>query len=129
MDAGRTVIQLDETFAAWRWTRAYVENAARAIALAATDERAAGRVYNVGDAEALTYADWIRAIGRAAGWPGKVVPVPSDQLPTERRPPSGDYDQHLVADTTRIREELGYRETVSLEEGLRRTVAWERAQM
>ncbi len=36
-------------------------------------------------------------------------------------------DQHLVADTTRIREELGYGELVSQDEALRRTIAWERA--
>ena len=36
-------------------------------------------------------------------------------------------DQDLVTDSTRIRAELGYTETISLGEGLMRTVAWERA--
>lgn len=125
MDGGRPEILLDERLARWRWTRAYVENGAAAIALAVTDERAAGRVYNVGD-DALTYAGWVRAIGDAAGWHGEVRAMPSDSLPASLRPPPGDYDQHLVADTTRIRQELGYREVVSLEEGLRRAVEWER---
>jgi hypothetical protein len=35
--------------------------------------------------------------------------------------------QHLVADTTRIRSELGYREPVTREEAIRRSVAWQRA--
>lgn len=126
MDDGRPAILVDETLAAWRWTRSYVENAARAIAVAATDERAAGRIYNVGD-HTMSYADWLRAIGRAAGWEGQVMVLPRERLPRHLRPPPGDYTQHLVADTTRIRSELGYDESVSLEEGLRRTIAWERA--
>lgn len=36
-----------------------------AEALAVADGRGAGRVYNVGEAEALTEAEWIREIGRA----------------------------------------------------------------
>jgi len=127
MDDGRPAILLEETFARWRWSRAYVENVAHAVALAATDERAAGRVYNIGEVEALSYADWLRAIGRAAGWTGEVVVVPDGRLPSRLRPPDGDYHQHLVADTTRIRDELGYVEPVPRDEALRRTIVWERA--
>ncbi len=125
MDGGRPEILLDERLARWRWTRAYVENAASAIVLAVTDGRAAGRIYNVGD-DALTYVGWVRAIGDAAGWSGEIRTAPPERLPASLRPPPGDYDQHLVADTTRIRRELGYREVVSREDGLRRAVAWER---
>ena len=110
MDGGRPEIAIDERLARWRWTRAYVENVAEAIALAVTDGRAAGRVYNAGDEDALSYAEWVRAIGRAAGWPGEVVTLPAERLPRALQPPPGDYDQHLVADSTRIRRELGYRE-------------------
>jgi hypothetical protein len=38
-----------------------------------------------------------------------------------------DPTQHWVADTGRIRHELGYGEPVSRDEALRRTIAWERA--
>jgi nucleoside-diphosphate-sugar epimerase len=38
----------------------YVENAAEAIALAATDERAANRIYNIEDAEAPTELEWVK---------------------------------------------------------------------
>jgi nucleoside-diphosphate-sugar epimerase len=126
MDDGRPAILIDERLARWRWTRAYVENAAAAIALAATAERAAGRAYNAGD-DALSYADWMRAIGRAAGWTGEVIAVPSDRLPKHLRPPPADYEQDLVTDSTRIRRELGYEDIVSPDEGLRRAIEWERA--
>jgi dTDP-D-glucose 4,6-dehydratase len=36
-------------------------------------------------------------------------------------------EQDIVVDTSRIREELGYQERVELEEALRSTVSWERA--
>ena len=39
----------------------------------------------------------------------------------------GNLDQHWVVDTTRIREELGYREPVAQAEAIRRTIAWDRA--
>lgn len=126
MDDGRPAILMGEGQAAWRWTKGYVENVALAVVLAVTDERAAGRVYNVGEQETLTWAEWVQAIGRAAGWDGEVVAVPRERLPSHLVP-DDNTDQQLIVDSTRIREELGYREHIRYEEGLRRTIAWERA--
>jgi nucleoside-diphosphate-sugar epimerase len=125
MDDGRRAILLNEARAPWRWTRGYVEDVADAVALAATDARAGGRIYNVGEPDALTEAQWVGAVGRAAGWRGDVVALRRDCLPG----PHEDlhFDQHLVMDTTRIRTELGYLEHLTREDGLQRTVAWERA--
>ncbi|HYB01642.1 MAG TPA: hypothetical protein VED37_15595, partial [Ktedonobacteraceae bacterium] len=36
-------------------------------------------------------------------------------------------EQDIVVDSSRIRKELGYRERIDVEEALRRTIAWERA--
>jgi nucleoside-diphosphate-sugar epimerase len=108
MDDHRPIILLDEQIAQWRWTRGYVENMAAAIALAVTDERAAGRIYNVGEEQALTEADWVRAIGRVAGWRGDVVVVPRNRLPlTLRWWGDAAMAQDWLLDTTRIRAELG----------------------
>jgi nucleoside-diphosphate-sugar epimerase len=126
MDDGRPAILMGEGQAAWRWTKGYVENLALAVVRAVTDERAAGRIYNVGEQETLTWAEWVRAIGRAAGWGGEVVVVPRDRLP-EHLVPDDNTEQQMIADSTRIRQELGYRETVGQDEALRRTIAWERA--
>jgi nucleoside-diphosphate-sugar epimerase len=122
MDDGRPAILLDEAMAGWRCTRGYVEDVAAAIALAATDPRAAGCAYNVGEAVALPEADWVRLIGKAAGWEGEVVAVPGGGMPV-----LGNMAQDLVTDTGRIRQELGYREEVPPAEALRRAVEWERA--
>ena len=59
MDDRRSVILLEEVSAHWRWTRGYVENVAFAIALAVTDKRAAGRIYNVGEPKALSMQEWV----------------------------------------------------------------------
>lgn len=126
MDDGRPAILLEQGLARWRWTRGYVENVATAIALAVTDERASGQVYNVGEAEALSTADWVRRIGAAAGWGGQVVVVPGERVPDHLRP-GIHTGHHLVTASARIRAELGYRESVPQGEALRRTVAWERA--
>ena len=126
MDDGRPFILLGSEEARWRQTHGYVENVADAVALAATDARAAGRIFNVGEEGARSRAEWVREIGRAAGWDGEVVAVPEGLLPEHlRSPASFDYD--LVADTGRIRKELGYEERVPRDEALLKTVAWERA--
>lgn len=126
MDDGRQAIIVQEDMAAWRWSRGYVENMAEAIALSVDNDAAAGRVYNVADGDALSTAEWIKAIGVAAGWQGKVVNVPVNDLP-EGMQSHADAEQHLVVDTSRIRSELGYKDVASIDEALARSVAWERA--
>ena len=121
MDDKRPAILLNSEVAGFRFSRAYVENVATAVALATTDERAAGRIYNVAEPEAFPEAEWVRTLGRAVGWTGVVAAVPSDLMPE-----GDDVRQDWVVDTYRIRHELGYCEPVSREEGLRRTIEWER---
>ena len=81
MDDGRPAILLGEGMASWRWTHGYVEDVALAIALAVSDERAAGRVYNVGEPDPPSWAEWVGEIGRAAGWDGEEAIVPENLLP------------------------------------------------
>jgi len=122
---GRRAILLSTGFAGFRSSRTHVDNAAHAVALVATDDRAAGRVYNVGEPEALPFSDWATLIGKQMSWGGQLVIRNSDELPAHLKDERPDmWEHHLVADTSRIRRELGYREAVSREEGLRRTLAW-----
>jgi nucleoside-diphosphate-sugar epimerase len=125
MDDGRPAILMDEDLAAWRWTRGYVDDVAAAIAIAVTQDRAAGRIYNAGESDALPMAGWVEAIGRAAGWGGRVAVVPRDALPAALASPA-DMRHHLIADTHRLRGELGFAESLPREEALARTIAWER---
>ena len=126
MDDRREKIILEETRARWLWTRGYVENVADAIALAVTDERAANRVYNVGERDAISEADWVRSIGQAANWRGEVVALQRERLPAHLLAPYR-FEHHMRCDTSRIRRELNYSERVPREEGMRRTIDWERS--
>jgi nucleoside-diphosphate-sugar epimerase len=116
--ASGSELRLNAAEAAWRCTRGYVEDVAWAIRLAALDGRAAGQIFNVGEPEALTELEWVRAIAAAAEWAGRVVSDSAEppSFPTEWRVP-------LVVDTGHIREVLGYQEPIGREEGLRRTTA------
>ena len=126
IDDGRPALLLDERMAQWRATRGYVDNVAAAIVRAASDEKAAGRVYNVGDAVAHSELEWTRAVARAAGYRGDVLPVPPEAAPAHLQPP-GHTEQHWTASTARIRAELGFSEVVAEAEALRRTIEWEHA--
>jgi nucleoside-diphosphate-sugar epimerase len=127
MDDGRPAILLDETVANWQWARGYVEDVAYAIMLAVTDERAAGRVYNVAYEKTFTEAEWAQHIARSIGWKGELIVLPSNQLPPTLRNSKFDLTQQYVVDSSRIRKELGYAEVVQFDEALRRTIEWERA--
>ncbi len=91
----------------WRWTHGYVENVAAAIVLAATDERAAGKIYNVGEEYTPTVAERLRDL-------------PPSGIPAAE--PGFNFAQDIVYDTSKIRSELGYREPVGYAEGIRRSL-------
>lgn len=108
--------------------RGYVEDVGAAIALAATSPQAAGRIYNVCEAESFGELDWARKIAAATNcnWAGEFVVLPHDRTPKHLFWP-GNTAQHLVVSSDRTRKELGYRELLSREEAIRRTIEWERA--
>src|SRR5579872_2486706 len=126
MDDARPAILMSTGQAAWRWTHGYVEDVAAAIAMAVMQEKAAGRIYNVGEENTPTVGARLRLLKRVAGWPGQLMFVPRRFLPVHLRD-KHNYRQDMVIDSSRIREELGWREKILPEEGLRRTIEWERA--
>lgn len=103
----------------WRWTHGFVDDVGAAIALAATDERAAGRVYNVGERDTPTQRERVAQLAAALAWPGRILDVDDAELPPALRDPhAGTPD--LAYDTTRIRDELGFVEPTAYAEALRR---------
>lgn len=121
MDDGRSAIPLAESYANWRSSWAFVDDVAAAIALAATHERAAGRIYTLSETAYPTMAEIARAIASRIGWDGQIVTVPD-----EAQPPGINTAQHLVGDSSRIRRELGFAEVTPPDEAWERTIAWER---
>jgi nucleoside-diphosphate-sugar epimerase len=122
---GRRHILFADTIAAWRSPRGYVENVGAAIALAATDERAARRIYNVCEEPSFSELEWAGKIAQQMQWPGEFVVLPAECMPAHLRRP-GNHEQHWTTSSARIRRELGYEEPVALSEAVRRTIAWER---
>ncbi len=144
-DDRRRAILLEPGMANFRWTHAYVENIARAFVLALTIPHAApsettpapsSRIYNVSETPfhsdagvtngAPTIAERLHWLARAAGYKGRIVVVPRDRAPQHLIKPF-HFENDVATSDALIRKELGYAEAVGVEEGLKRTVQWERA--
>ncbi len=119
-------LPIDRTKAGWRWTRGAVENVGESIALAVLDGWASGRTYNVGEETALSEEGWMKSILAAAGRSVGIRLVSRAELPAGAAEPY-DFRHDLIADTGRIRRELGDREVVGRDAALAAAVAWERA--
>ncbi|MGH3185493.1 MAG: NAD-dependent epimerase/dehydratase family protein, partial [Streptosporangiaceae bacterium] len=126
MRDGRRAILLQRGWAEWRSPRGYVDNMAAGIALAATAPHAGGRVYNLADARHFSEAEWAQQVGAAWGWSGRVVVATPEHMPPHLRV-HANTAQQWMADSSRIRRELGYRERVELPAALAATLAWEQA--
>jgi nucleoside-diphosphate-sugar epimerase len=108
-------------------SRAGAHNAAHAI-LCAVDhpETAAGEAYNVADDDLVSIRQWAELVAHAAGGGLEFRSLPGE-LPS---PGWGviafgyQGTPSCVLDTTRLREDLGYRDVMPLREGLVETVEW-----
>jgi len=96
----------------------YVKDVARANLVVALDDRADGRVFNVGVGRAVTVTGFVDLLAGTLGVPSRWT------LTGEFRP--GEV-RHLVTDATRL-EALGWRAEVTLEDGLGRYASWIRDQ-
>jgi nucleoside-diphosphate-sugar epimerase len=121
---GRRHIIFPETYAVWRGPRGYVENVAAAIVLATTDERAAGRIYNVCEMPTFSELEWAQKIAASLNWTGQFAVMPANKVPPHLLTP-GNFAQHWTASSIRIRQELGYHEPVTIDEAIHRTTQWE----
>jgi len=122
---GRRHIIFPETLARWRSPRGYVENVGAAIALAAADDRATRRIYNVCEEPSFSELEWARMIAAEMQWDGDFVMLPVERTPRHLLQP-GNAAQHWTASSARIRQELGYQEPMPIQEAIRRTINWER---
>lgn len=100
----------------------YVDDAVEAFILAATDDRANGRAFNLGGTEAISLRDLAEQLITVAGGGSYAI----KQFPPEReRIDIGDY----VSEDALIESTLGWRPVIRIEEGLRRTVDFYRANL
>jgi nucleoside-diphosphate-sugar epimerase len=99
-----------------KWDYLFVTDAARAIVSLADGNYSA--LFNLGSGEARALKDIMELIRVEVGTP---VQPAYGALPY--RP---DQVMHLQADITKLRAATGWRPQVTLEEGIRRTVEWEK---
>ncbi len=99
----------------------YVEDHADALLLALT-KGALGRRYNIGGENEVSNLDLVQMICAALDVqrPGKTPYAEQIRFVADRP----GHDQRYAIDPTRIREELGWQPSVSVEEGIAKTVAW-----
>lgn len=125
MDDNRPIL-LDENKANWRFCRGYVEDIANAILLSTLDTRSGNKIYNVGEMNTYSEIEWIQKIGQIAGWKNEIIKVSHDRLPSHLKEPLA-WEQDLIMDTHRIRDELNYKELYSSEDSIRLSVNWLRS--
>ena len=96
----------------------YVANIVEGFLKAALVPAAVGRAINLGSGREISIGEVAEMIGRLAGRP---VNIESD---ARRLRPDKSEVERLLADNTLARTLLGWQPTLSLEEGLERTIAW-----
>lgn len=110
-----------------RQTRAftYVDDAVEALARAGTLPQAVGRIFNIGNDRETTILELAETMIRACpGTGSKITMVHQEQI----YGPSYEDIPRRFPDITRMRTVLGVEPTVPLEDGLRRTIDWFRAE-
>jgi nucleoside-diphosphate-sugar epimerase len=123
------------------WTRGYVRDIAAGVRLALESEACIGEVLNLGEGRTWSMALWARHVLEAAGSAAELVRVPDVVLPDDLRlfasmpqhllvnsfkfdnVPAYSGLQHLLVDSSKARDLLGWQETEP-HEALRRSVAW-----
>lgn len=95
----------------------YVENAVQALLKAADAPGVSGQVFNVGTGRSITVLDLVSNLNRL---------LKQALVPRHDAPRSGDV-RYSLANIERARQALGYKPSVSFEDGLVRTLEWYRA--
>jgi len=108
-------------------SRGFAENIAHAIMLAIENPSAAGgQIYNICDDAPTLNQQWVSTLGDILRHRFDTIDLPFSALPSGFRatPPQLLYRHHCVLDTSKIRKQLGYRDIVSTEDALERTVKY-----
>jgi nucleoside-diphosphate-sugar epimerase len=106
----------------WLWTRGYVRDVATGIRLALESDATVAEVLNLGEARTWSMGLWARHVLEAAGSDADLVRVPDVLLPDDLKL-LGTIPQHLLVDSSKARDLLGWTET-DPHEALHRSVAW-----
>jgi len=98
----------------------YVDDMVRGFILAAETPTVVGQIINVGSGREVSIEQVVRLVGERVG---RVPEIVRDEVRV--RPPESEVER-LVADNTRARTLLGWEPSISLEDGVQRTIDWMR---
>lgn len=107
--------------------RGFADNIAHAIVLAVENPAAsAGQIYNICDAHTIYNHEWVTLLSEIMHHNFETIDIPFSALPTGFRatPPQLLYRHHCVMDISKLKQQLDYRDVVSVEEALERTVKY-----
>ncbi|OJJ17794.1 hypothetical protein BKI52_28450 [marine bacterium AO1-C] len=131
---GEDEILIPEHKANWRWTRAYVKDIIQAIELSIEQEAARNEIFNVGAKKTYSQFEIIELLKAITGWKGNIVTIKQniisdmpDDFEEELTKDEYNYGQHIVLNSQKIRDMLGYKETYPYIVGLDRTIAYEKS--
>jgi nucleoside-diphosphate-sugar epimerase len=106
----------------WLFTRGYVRDLATGVRLALESDATIAEVLNLGESRTWTMGLWARHVLEAAGSTAELVRVPDVLLPDDLQA-LGTTAQHLLIDSSKTRDLLGWTET-DPHQALARSVAW-----
>jgi len=105
----------------WKWSRIFVDNIPTAIELILQKDDSVNQVYNLAETEALSIGELYELIRKLL----KTDPRSQEQNGNMHRlqEEKFNYGQHLIMDSRKIRNELGYREKVEQRDALIKTIS------
>ncbi len=111
------------------WNPCHIDDVARGFLGAAGNPRAFGKAYNVTGDEAISWNQFTAKVAEAMeAPPPRIVHIPTDLLalvlPERAELSLNNIQYSNVHDTAAARADLGFRYTISVVEGMRRTIAW-----
>jgi nucleoside-diphosphate-sugar epimerase len=103
----------------------YVDNIAHAV-MCAIDrpEAAKGQIFNVADSEALSIRQVVELVTAELEYDWEILSLPSELAVPARPLMMSEVSRHRVADVSKLRQLLGYRDVVPPREAVRRTARW-----
>ncbi|AFL87576.1 nucleoside-diphosphate-sugar epimerase [Terriglobus roseus DSM 18391] len=105
----------------------FVEDTARGIVAAAESTAADGQIVNIGNSHEITILDLAQRIHRLCGEPGepRIRLIPYDAIADRK------YEdvRRRVPDTRKAERLIGFRAQISIDEGLVKTIEWQKRRM
>jgi len=111
------------------WSSCHRDDVAHAFVGAVGNESACGKAYHVTGEEWMTWDQYHQGVARAMGWPEPVlVHIPTDLLgravPRAAEWCVENFSHNNLFDNSAARADLGFRYTISWQEGVPTVVAW-----